>query len=408
MEVKHFDFFDVSELKGAEKTPQGFLRAPIYATRTGVFKYVLPDGKVRRELRHPEEVFKPESLATLSGIPITYRHPKNMVAPSNAKATIVGYTGDQVNVVDNKFIKLKGTVTDGGAIEKVVSGEAVQVSCGYVADVIEEAGIFEGETYDCVQKNIIYNHVAIVERGRAGEEVKFRLDSDQAILFDQELVNNIVKGDTMTKIKIGDADYEVSDELKKAFDGLMKSQKDEMEGLKKQMKDGSKEKKDSQEQIDKLQAKYDGLATEKEELVSKLEEAKAEKKLDSKQIHTFVQERKGLEEVANKILSEEIKAETVKLDELDNESIKKEVVKKVAPNLTIEEKSDAYIEARFDGIKDSLTLHVDSLTKALEAKSKKESKEGKKDGEDKTDAREKARIEASEAWKKPLTVSKNK
>ena len=36
-------------------------------TRVGIFEYRRPDGSIRRELRLPEEVFAPESLASYKG-----------------------------------------------------------------------------------------------------------------------------------------------------------------------------------------------------------------------------------------------------------------------------------------------------------------------------------------------------
>ena len=39
-------------------------------TRTGIFKYKLEDGSERRELRRPEDVFDPASLASYEGKPI--------------------------------------------------------------------------------------------------------------------------------------------------------------------------------------------------------------------------------------------------------------------------------------------------------------------------------------------------
>ena len=56
--------FDRGEFKTVEKTPQGFLKVPAYATRAGVFNYKTNDGKIIRELRSPEEVFHKDSLSS--------------------------------------------------------------------------------------------------------------------------------------------------------------------------------------------------------------------------------------------------------------------------------------------------------------------------------------------------------
>ena len=80
MRVKRYDLGKVDK---AVLTPQGFLRAPVFATRTGVFKYQLPNGDTIKELRLPEEVFDSSSLATLAGAPLTNNHPENFVDPNN-------------------------------------------------------------------------------------------------------------------------------------------------------------------------------------------------------------------------------------------------------------------------------------------------------------------------------------
>ena len=45
-------------------TPEGYLRDRPILTTTGIFEYLNSDGSVRRELRLPDEVFAPESLAS--------------------------------------------------------------------------------------------------------------------------------------------------------------------------------------------------------------------------------------------------------------------------------------------------------------------------------------------------------
>lgn len=51
-------------------TEEGYLVDHPVLTSIGIFEYTNSDGSVRRELRLPEEVFKPESLKTYKGKPI--------------------------------------------------------------------------------------------------------------------------------------------------------------------------------------------------------------------------------------------------------------------------------------------------------------------------------------------------
>ena len=59
-------------------------------TRTGIFKYTLEDGSERRELRRPEDVFDPESLASYEGKPIIITHDARVINKDNARRERVG------------------------------------------------------------------------------------------------------------------------------------------------------------------------------------------------------------------------------------------------------------------------------------------------------------------------------
>ena len=64
-----------------------FYDSPIL-TRTGIFPYHLEDGTIRRELRRPEDVFDPDSLASYEGKPVIITHDARSVDTDNA----VSYT----------------------------------------------------------------------------------------------------------------------------------------------------------------------------------------------------------------------------------------------------------------------------------------------------------------------------
>lgn len=392
---QRFDFFSVEGFKNAVKTDQGFLKSPVFATRVGVFKYVLPDGSIRRELRSPEEVFNADSIATLACVPLTLTHPKSMVNTDNAKELSVGMTGEKVEIQDNKYLKVNTVVTDTEAIKKILDDKWVEVSCGYSAEVFDESGVYEGEEYDAVQKNIRYNHVAIVDLGRAGPEARFRLDSNSAILFDEDKLSMIDKEtykERKMKITLDGKEFEVEDTLGKAIkDALAKKDMEK--------KDASDAKVlELTEKNDKLEAKCDSLKEENTTLETKVKEL--EEKNDSVNVTELVKERKAIEEVATKILSSEA---SEKMDEMSNEEIKKAVIVEVSPETKLDEKSSVYVDARFDGIAENMDLFTDKVKKALEEKMDEE-----ENGEPKMDARTKAMKESAEAYTKPLTYSANK
>ena len=181
-DIKQVQRYDLGQITSVERTPQGFLKVPGFATRVGVFSYLDASGTLRRELRHPDDVFAPESLATLKNAPVTLEHPPEMVTPENIKEYMMGYTTDRVEV-NRDLVETDLIIAEEEAIT-AVEGGLRELSSGYLADLDEEVGTYNGAPYTHRQKNIVYNHLALVKHGRAGPEVRLRLDSADAVMQD--------------------------------------------------------------------------------------------------------------------------------------------------------------------------------------------------------------------------------
>lgn len=181
--------FDNHPIKITDKIgANGYLTLRAIITRAGVLKYRQADGRVIRELRHPDEVFKPESLNTLKHNPLIPEsdHIKCLQdgTPVNqvSEFTQLGVVGDQLKRTDRDEVEGNITVYIPDTIQKIDSDDEAELSAGYTVDVIKESGTFKGESFDQKQTNIIYGHVAVVRRGRAGSTCRFRIDSKAAIL----------------------------------------------------------------------------------------------------------------------------------------------------------------------------------------------------------------------------------
>ena len=149
-----------------------FYDTPIL-TRTGIFTYHLDDGTVRRELRRPEDVFEPDSLASYEGKPIIITHDARMVDKDNARRERVGTIltpGQQ----DGETVRAKVVIDDPDAVK--ASGLR-ELSLGYYEDLIMLPGEWNGEPYDAIQTNIRVNHLALVAVARAGEDARLNMDS---------------------------------------------------------------------------------------------------------------------------------------------------------------------------------------------------------------------------------------
>ncbi len=177
---------------------QGGLILPAAITRTGVFTYYNSDGTVAsRELRHPDEVFKKDSLATLASAPVTVRHPPaRKVDPSNWREVTVG-TVDGEGRQDGIHVAADVRVQDAGTIKAVENNHLVEISAGYHCKTDKQDGVYDGpngpEPYTHIQRDIRYNHIALLpaNEGRAGSSVRLRLDADgEAITDSTENLND--------------------------------------------------------------------------------------------------------------------------------------------------------------------------------------------------------------------------
>lgn len=118
--------YDAATVQKSVKTDAGFLKAPARLTRVGVFDYQEPGGKVRRELRLPEEVFSADSLDSFQLVPLTNNHPSiddGKVTSKNAGLLQVGTVGQDV-ARDGSFVAATVLVTDAKAIEQIESGRS--------------------------------------------------------------------------------------------------------------------------------------------------------------------------------------------------------------------------------------------------------------------------------------------
>lgn len=216
--IYRIDTFPVPKV---QKTDQGFLEGEVVASRTGIFNYYDADGKCRKELRHPDDVLKEDSLKTLKMIPVTDDHPQEFVDVNNASSLQKGFTGESYRADEEGNIVVRIKVTDSNLINKILSGKKAELSLGYSVSLKKDAGTYKGEKYDYRQTDIVYNHLAVVEMGRAGRNARFRLDSKKACELAETRYNN----DNLKSIEenMSDTDKKLDHEVevqKARFDAL--------------------------------------------------------------------------------------------------------------------------------------------------------------------------------------------
>jgi hypothetical protein len=363
---------DSVKLDAVTRTPQGGLKAAAYLTRTGVFNYVNDDGSPRCEFRPADEVFRADSLATLPGVPVTRLHPPEMVRADNFKAYATGHVGDNV-VRDGEKIAATLYVQDAELVTAIERGDMREISCGYTCDLDETPGEINGVKYDAVQRNIAYNHVAVVPIGRAGAEVRLRLDAAKNALPP----SSGPQEKPMKTERIDGVDYEIGSDAHKAA----VSRRDEAD-------------KARAKAHDELQAKFDAQATELAQAKKDIAELPAK-------LAAQMQTRAALEQGAKKVLGGE-----AKFDGLKDSEVRRQVAQKANPDLKLDGKSEDYITALFDIAVAKSTEKTDADDDDLEPAAQLRVIEAPKfDGEDPVEsARKRLDQHTVTAWQQPGQV----
>jgi len=374
------------------RTPQGFLRVPAYVTRAGVLEYKRADGTTVRELRHPDEVFRPDSLESLSAAPLTDLHPKEMVSPKNVRTLRVGHVGEAVRQ-DGHRVAATVTIEDEQMIALVERGERREISCGYACAIDATPGVWDGEHYDAVQRDIVYNHAALGPRnwGRAGSEVALRLDSGDAMTATAYGAPPERRDDGTTDLPGGDAQMDhVTIRVDELDVQVPKQWAQVIEKALKQRDDALTER---TKERDTAQGRLDALTKEHDEVKQQLTAA-----ADPARVDAAVHARATLLEQARKVLPAEHK-----FDGQTPRQIHEAVLTKLDAKRDRKGKSDEYVSARFDHAFESAPAHAsngrnDALDRSREATTSK--------AQQSTPA---ARRDAFVPdWQKPLATSKDR
>lgn len=141
---------------------------PYYGSEIPNYRQLgLEPKKVYYLLRDPEELEK--AAPTFNNLPLLNKHiPVSADEPQ--KEMIAGTTGSDT-VFEDGYLKCSLAVWDAEAIAGIESGEQVELSSAYRYTADMTAGEFEGRHYDGVMRDIVGNHVALVDVGRAGRDV---------------------------------------------------------------------------------------------------------------------------------------------------------------------------------------------------------------------------------------------
>ena len=323
--MKYRDYRETCwETKGLTKTADGHYVGEIIATGAGVFSYYDEKGKKIPILRSVDEV--KSATPGIADLPITFLHPNVDVDDSNIAELKVGTIGHEV-VFDGLNNKITVDISDPMAVKAIDEGRIKAVSMGYDCKLVRDCGNWQGTDYVARQTDIVYNHMALVPAGRAGDGVNFRVRCGDSADF--QIFNNN-KETKMKNITLRDGSNVEVDE--NVFAEL-KFFKDESESFKKAADE-------KQKTIDSVTGERDAAKASLTKAEQDLADLKS-KALDEKEISKRVDARLDLLKTAEE-------AGIEKARDMSDKEIRNAVIAKAFDSVDMEGKSDEYATAMFD------------------------------------------------------------
>jgi hypothetical protein len=287
---------------------------------------------VVRVFRPAEEVFSRDAMASLAHRPVTLDHPADNVSAENWKDLAVGDVGDEV-VRDGEFVRVPLKIMDAKAIDSIKSDRR-EFSLGYSIVLDMTPGEHDGEAFDAVARDLRYNHLAAVKAARGGADLR---------IIDERTYEQIGDGGISPPVKSAPGESHVATKTI-TFDGLPLEVTDAAEAA-----------------ITKLQGQVKDAVTAKDAAETALATAKSEhdkalaaKDAEIDDLKAKVIDQAAIDRLADAKADVVAKAKAVCGDKL-GETAGKTVaeVRRMAcdaAGIDVADKSDDYIEARFDAL----------------------------------------------------------
>ncbi|WP_311272188.1 MULTISPECIES: DUF2213 domain-containing protein [unclassified Rhizobium] len=375
-------FTDAVTVSGTRRTADGYLIAEAKSVRTGIQLYSgdevgKPDMKVVRVYRPADQVFADSSLQSFTHAPVTMGHPDEPVTADNWHKLARGEVSTAAKK-DGEWVHLPLILKDATAISEVESGKR-ELSAGYTCELVWGDGFTpDGQEFNATQTNIKINHLAIVSRARAGSQARI---GDSAGEWGASPLTNDHKPKeekimTLKTVTVDGIPVEVTDQGAVVITTLQSRLAD------------------AAAKASAAEASHQvALAAKDKELATKdatIDDLKT-KVVDGPALDKLVDERSSIVEKAKKV------APTLDCAGKSNVDIRRLAVAAKLGDASVKDKSDDYIEARFDTLVDGVS--ADPFARVVA--------DGvKQTGDVRTDA-EKARLERDQSLRDGWKIIEN-
>jgi hypothetical protein len=127
----------------------------------------LDPKKTYELLRDPDELAK--AAKTFNNLAILSEHVP-ISAQDHPPELVIGSTGTDARF-EAPYLKNSLVFWPQAAIDAIESGQKRELSCGYRYTPDMRPGVYQGQRYDGIMRDIVGNHVCAVAEGRAGSDV---------------------------------------------------------------------------------------------------------------------------------------------------------------------------------------------------------------------------------------------
>ena len=303
-------------------------------TKEGVFPYLgksidssLEPEQIYMVYRPYESISSEETLESFNCVPLIENHEmlgEGFTPYDNRKADGVLFNTMSENGVMYGDIKIFSE-----NLKKCIEHGKKELSIGYTCDYVKEKGDFNGENYDYKQLNIIGNHIALVEKGRAGRDVRVY---DKAITYDYLDIEEFNKKEDSCESSVTEKENNTMDEDKKEVCPTCgkdpcecKKEEPKAEDTAKEVKEEVVEKKEEETATDACVPKEEEAKAEEpkaedscEPIEEKKEEAKDESAFDACAFEKCVKDLKECGDVTEETASKLLKFIGSKEEEKEN------------------------------------------------------------------------------------------
>jgi hypothetical protein len=308
-------------------------------SKEGVFPYLgktispqLEPDRIYNVYRPFNEISKEDTLKSFDGVPFINNH--EMIGENFTPYDQRHADGVLMNVkADNGMLFGDLKIFSEDMKSKIQAGKK-ELSLGYKCDYRLSKGIFNGIPYDAIQCNLRGNHIALVDKGRMGNDVRVYDNSYTFDTLDIDINNYEEKKMSEEKKE------EVKADDKKVCDEKVDKRKliDEVGGILK----GKVDEEVWRTVIGKIEkASYnDSEKSADDEEEKKTEEVKKE----AEKVEEMKEDKKGEKEEKTEEVKKEEKEEEVEDTFIDEPKFKKYITEKIADKTLSEELGNKILE----------------------------------------------------------------